>query len=377
MPRRESPITGNGPLAQFAKALRELRTSAGNPTYDQLAKEGYFSKSVLSQAAAGHRLPTLAVTLAYARACGGDRDEWQQRWEDTRRSLADVKEVEPPRRAFAVPRPPAPDLTRTVSAAAFVEHLRQLKSQAGLSLRQLVERSEGKLVRSTLSDALNRTTLPRWAVVEEIVRACGVVDQLPAWQKTWTKIHSSKRNAVSALRGAKPQGVRPRPGGPPPLPVRRPLVDVENVAHDAAVLKFALKEALQHIERLNEELERRDEMIKHLQVWASVDPAGALQSKVTEPAWRFIGHVTVDHLSGSPVTVPEEYATQLGMRPRALRPLTGPDYHMVMLIWGDRQPLFESLQPVLRHLNASPGDPLFVVVDGYRLQARITPPEGV
>ncbi|GII92902.1 helix-turn-helix domain-containing protein [Sinosporangium siamense] len=374
MPRRESPITGNGPLAKFAEALRELRRTAGNPTYDQLAKEGFFSKSVLSQAAAGHRLPTLAVTHAYVLACGGDRAEWQQRWEDTRRSLAEIKEVEPPRRGAAVPRPPAPDLARTVSPAAFVEHLRQLRNQSGLSLRQLVERSGGKLVRSTLSDALNRNTLPRWPVVEEIVKACGAADQLPSWQKTWNKIHSSRRNAVSALRGSRSSSSRSRQAGPPPLPMRRPLVDGEGVAVDVSVLKSALKTALKHIERLNEELERRDEMIRHLQIWSSLDRGGVLHGKVAEPPWRFIGHVTPDHLSGSPVTVPEEYATQLGMRPRTLRPLTGPEYHMVMLIWGDRQPMFESLQPVLRHMNARAGDPLFVVVDGYRLKARITPP---
>ncbi|MEU5031822.1 XRE family transcriptional regulator [Streptomyces milbemycinicus] len=36
--------------------------------------------STLSEAAAGERLPTLPVMLAYAQACGGDLEEWEERW---------------------------------------------------------------------------------------------------------------------------------------------------------------------------------------------------------------------------------------------------------------------------------------------------------
>ncbi|WP_229854102.1 nSTAND1 domain-containing NTPase [Streptomyces filipinensis] len=38
--------------------------------------------STLSQAAAGERLPTLPVLLAYVRACGGDETLWQARWRE-------------------------------------------------------------------------------------------------------------------------------------------------------------------------------------------------------------------------------------------------------------------------------------------------------
>nr|WP_107471874.1 MULTISPECIES: hypothetical protein [Streptomyces violaceusniger group] len=36
--------------------------------------------STLSEAAAGERLPTLPVVLAYVEACGGDAEEWEERW---------------------------------------------------------------------------------------------------------------------------------------------------------------------------------------------------------------------------------------------------------------------------------------------------------
>jgi hypothetical protein len=45
-----------------------------------MARTALFSPSVLSSAAAGCRLPTLEVTLAFVMACGGDVAEWRRRW---------------------------------------------------------------------------------------------------------------------------------------------------------------------------------------------------------------------------------------------------------------------------------------------------------
>ncbi|MFC0429714.1 WD40 repeat domain-containing protein [Kutzneria buriramensis] len=79
MPRGERPLD-NGPLREFAAGLRELRIGAGNPTYRELSERAHYSPSVLSDAAGGRKLPTLAVTLAYVTACGGDAAEWEARW---------------------------------------------------------------------------------------------------------------------------------------------------------------------------------------------------------------------------------------------------------------------------------------------------------
>ena len=83
MPRRERPLdAGDGPLVEFAAGLRQLRRKAGNPPYRRLAEQAHYSISTLSSAASGQRLPTLAVTLAYVRACDGDVEEWEQRWRE-------------------------------------------------------------------------------------------------------------------------------------------------------------------------------------------------------------------------------------------------------------------------------------------------------
>ncbi|MDI6105461.1 hypothetical protein QLQ12_43450 [Actinoplanes sp. NEAU-A12] len=76
-----------GPVQRFAWELRQLRQQAGRPSYRALAARVHYSASMLSEAAAGLALPSLAVTLAYVRGCGGDPQLWEQRW---RRLAAEI-----------------------------------------------------------------------------------------------------------------------------------------------------------------------------------------------------------------------------------------------------------------------------------------------
>jgi len=83
VPRGERPLdAGDTALLRFAADLRRLRDSAGGPTYRELARRAHYSAASLSDAAAGRKLPSLAVTLAYVRACGGDTGEWERRWQE-------------------------------------------------------------------------------------------------------------------------------------------------------------------------------------------------------------------------------------------------------------------------------------------------------
>ncbi|ANS66076.1 putative regulatory protein WdlA [Streptomyces lincolnensis] len=84
MPRGEIPLDPDGgPLFEFAARLRKLREQAGSPTYRDLARDAHYSIASLSSAAAGRQLPSLAVTLAYVRVCGGDEREWKLIWQRT------------------------------------------------------------------------------------------------------------------------------------------------------------------------------------------------------------------------------------------------------------------------------------------------------
>ena len=49
-------------------------------THRKMAIATNYGKSVLAEADRGLRLPTLEVTLAYVRVCGGDVVEWESRW---------------------------------------------------------------------------------------------------------------------------------------------------------------------------------------------------------------------------------------------------------------------------------------------------------
>ncbi|PRY40389.1 WD-40 repeat-containing protein [Umezawaea tangerina] len=81
MPRRERPLdVGDSPLLGFAADLRAVREKAGSPPYRELGVVAHYSAATLSDAAGGRKLPRLAVTLAYVRACGGDPVEWEARW---------------------------------------------------------------------------------------------------------------------------------------------------------------------------------------------------------------------------------------------------------------------------------------------------------
>ncbi|OLF17273.1 hypothetical protein BU204_12615 [Actinophytocola xanthii] len=73
---------GDSALLRFARDLRSLRERAGRLTYRELSARAHYSEAALSQAAGGRRLPSLPVTLAYVRACGGDEEEWERRWHE-------------------------------------------------------------------------------------------------------------------------------------------------------------------------------------------------------------------------------------------------------------------------------------------------------
>jgi WD40 repeat protein len=89
MPRGERPLdAGDGALLRFAADLRRLRKKVGTPTYRELARRVHYSVTTLSSAADGRKLPSLAVTLAFVRACGGDADEWERRWHAVATELA-------------------------------------------------------------------------------------------------------------------------------------------------------------------------------------------------------------------------------------------------------------------------------------------------
>ena len=75
-------------MLQFAADLRALRAGAGSVPYRELARRAHYSPGTLSDAASGRKLPSLAVTLAYVAACGGDPQQWERRWHSIAADIA-------------------------------------------------------------------------------------------------------------------------------------------------------------------------------------------------------------------------------------------------------------------------------------------------
>ncbi|WP_430379844.1 hypothetical protein [Streptomyces sp. B1-3] len=108
MGRPERPLDPKaGPIARLAHELREVRRAAGSPSYRSMAEAAGFSATTLSQAAAGERLPSLAVVQEYVKACGGDPAVWELRWKE-----AEAKAAEALREESADAAPPYRGLTR-------------------------------------------------------------------------------------------------------------------------------------------------------------------------------------------------------------------------------------------------------------------------
>lgn len=73
-------------VGELARALQDLRRSAGNPSFNDLAKVTGVPRSTLHDAVSGKRMPSQKVTVTLASALGGDAAEWHDRWVVTDRA---------------------------------------------------------------------------------------------------------------------------------------------------------------------------------------------------------------------------------------------------------------------------------------------------
>ncbi|MFV8128954.1 helix-turn-helix transcriptional regulator [Streptomyces syringium] len=212
MARPEKPIDPTAPYATFARQLRKLRKSSGSPTYTTLARRAKYSVSALSQAAAGRKLPSLELTLAYATACGGGREHWTEQWLIAQHPTGPGP-LDGPAAAEVRPwstEPPVPALAGTPQE--FIACLRELKLWAGnpsLSRLEAVAFGRGiRLPRSTIGDALSRSraSLPNAFVVRSLVLACltfahrqsriRAEETRPAaeeWLEHWLRVHRNSQ----------------------------------------------------------------------------------------------------------------------------------------------------------------------------------------
>jgi Helix-turn-helix domain len=198
MGRPEKPITSSGPVADLARALRDLRARARNPSYTRLSGLTNYSRAVLNEAAAGNRRPTWEVTVSFVQACGVDPADVRSLWEraDHAQRVAMRAErfgnVSPmSRRKQAGRRAAAPDPWRATTPAGYIHQLRALRAWGGnpgvWEVDLAGRRAPGGrwLSSSSFYDALNerRSALPPLRLVQALVTACG--GDVAQWTQAW------------------------------------------------------------------------------------------------------------------------------------------------------------------------------------------------
>ncbi|MFE2050931.1 helix-turn-helix domain-containing protein [Streptomyces sp. NPDC059459] len=100
-----------------------------------------------------------------------------------------------------------PALSEVRDPAGFIESMRRLKQQSGLTYRELEERAAqvgDVLPRSTLADVLRRTTLPPPNLLAAFVRACGHDQHTGTWLSTRRQIAAGLDSLPMDERGPAP-----------------------------------------------------------------------------------------------------------------------------------------------------------------------------
>ncbi|MGC9668330.1 tetratricopeptide repeat protein [Planosporangium sp. 12N6] len=103
------------------------------------------------------------------------------------------------------------DPTGVSTVERFVDLLRRLRAQSGLTYRTIARRAESNgdvLPASTLATMLGRRTLPRRDLVVALLRACDVpADRRAAWLAAWNALATTRSTTTVAA----PAGRRPYP----------------------------------------------------------------------------------------------------------------------------------------------------------------------
>jgi hypothetical protein len=86
-------VTGAAELQRFISDLQDLRERAGKPSFRAMSRTAHYSHTALAGVLSGGRLPSLTLTLAFVRACGGDEASWRGRWQRVSAAMAADGEV--------------------------------------------------------------------------------------------------------------------------------------------------------------------------------------------------------------------------------------------------------------------------------------------
>ncbi|MFD6433914.1 helix-turn-helix domain-containing protein [Streptomyces venezuelae] len=223
MGRREKPVPAGcpKPLATLARWLREQRRHA-ELSYPQMSRRLHdhppepgpgqtpCSADTLARAAAGHRLPRMAVVRTYALACGADPAEAERLWKRARYHQARAERG-------------LPEALHINYVRNFAELLTALQDQycknGARPYQELEEASAGRLSHSTIARLMTgRTGRPSRFFVITFAEVCGLRGlALEAWGQAWDRAEEQRtgqaapRPRRAATAEVPRSGRRPQP----------------------------------------------------------------------------------------------------------------------------------------------------------------------
>lgn len=190
MTSRFKPLTGTGPLVDFARDLRALYAPTGL-TFKRLSRATGYTSAELSRAFSGKELPRLKLLCALVRACDGNMTHWCRRW----RVLRALRQ-----RGEAVH---IPD-TIHQPTIDFVARLAKLRDSEGVTYRKIAQTY--RCSQDTAHRYLQPSAkLPPLTFVECVARLCGADVEL--WRSDWqvvslgatTRRQAAARNEAMVL----------------------------------------------------------------------------------------------------------------------------------------------------------------------------------
>lgn len=206
-------------LDALVGGLRALKDQSGL-SFRDIADRSHFSRSTISEAMAGRRMPSLETVLAIVRACGGDEAAWHAQWQRTFELVdREVERVDP---------------EQVSTRAELVAALREMRGERSYS--DLASASGDLLSSSTLSDMLSGRTTPTWETLRAYLFACG---QPPdGWNKALERVRRERGTAAPVRR------VPLSDCGPVQLGVHAPGDDTKPLMYVPREFDRDLKEAL-------------------------------------------------------------------------------------------------------------------------------------
>lgn len=184
--------SGDAALGSLIRWVHD-RLEATGTTYRQIADDMAYSRSWVSRALCGRKLPPWQVIEAAAIRCNASTDEARRLW-DAARSAQLRRET----RRRKVTRPPS-DID---SWGSMYDSLGDLISRRVGSHRELARRdTSGRLTRSTIGAILRYDRSLSYDVLDQVLVICGVSGvEREAWMDAWERYGRPRRDAMDYQR---------------------------------------------------------------------------------------------------------------------------------------------------------------------------------